>query len=147
MEIKAILCSTIGAIGAAISQLFGGWSFSLTALLICMAFDYITGLIVAGVFHASTKTENGRLESNAGWKGLARKIVTVVIVVVAHLIDRIIGTDYIRDAVAIAFILNEVISILENAGLMGVPIPKVMKKALEVLHNKSGEDEDGGGGE
>jgi toxin secretion/phage lysis holin len=63
-------------------------------------------------------------------------------VVVAHLIDRLLGTNYLRDAAAIAFCLNEVISIIENAGLMGIPMPKVIIKALEVLRQKAGETEE-----
>jgi toxin secretion/phage lysis holin len=139
MAIKTIVCAGAGAVAAAVAQLFGGWSECLTVLLILMAIDYISGLVVAGVFHHSPKSETGALESRAGLKGLIRKIFVVCMVVVAHLIDRLIGTDYIRDAAAIAFCLNEVISIFENAGLMGVPLPKVLTKALDVLRQKAGE--------
>ena len=102
-----------------------------------MAFDYITGLIVAGVFKNSNKTETGALESYAGFKGLCRKGVTLLIVLVACRLDIVIGTTYIKDAVVIAFVANETISIIENAGLMGVPIPEVLKKAIDVLNDKT----------
>lgn len=138
---KEGICAVIGAIGGGIAALFGGWDAGLTTLLIFMGVDYLTGLIVAGVFHKSEKTENGALESRAGWKGLCRKGVTLLIVLVACRLDIMMGSSYIRDAVIIAFIANETISIIENAGLMGVPIPSVIVKAIEVLKNKA-ESED-----
>lgn len=95
---------------------------------------------MAGVFHNSGKSDSGALESRAGWKGLCRKGVTLLIVLVAAQLDRVIGTTFVRDAVIIAFIANETISIVENAGLMGVPIPSAITKAIEVLKNKSEEE-------
>ena len=105
-----------------------------------MGVDYITGLIVAGVFHNSEKTENGTLESRAGYKGLCRKGVILLIVLIAVRLDMVVGSDLIRDAVIIAFICNETISIIENAGLMGVPIPKTLKRAIEILAKKDEEE-------
>lgn len=116
---------------------FGGFDAALITLLIFMGVDYATGLIVAGVFHKSEKTENGALESRAGWKGLCRKGVSLLVVLVACRLDMIMGSNFIRDATVIAFIANETISIIENAGLMGVPIPSVITKAIEVLKKKS----------
>ncbi|MGN6711246.1 phage holin family protein [Anaerocolumna jejuensis] len=81
----------------------------------------ISGIIVAGVFKNSTKSETGALESKAGWKGLFRKGMTLLIVLIAYRLDLAVGTTYIKDAVIIAYIANEVISVTENAGLMGVP--------------------------
>lgn len=140
MLYKTTICMLAGGIGAVIAQAFGGWSDALTVLLILMGIDYLSGLIVAGVFHRSPKSESGALESLAGLKGLVRKFFIVCIVVVAHLIDRLLGTDYLRDAAAIAFCLNEVISIVENAGLMGVPMPKVIMMAIDALRQKAGEE-------
>ena len=105
-----------------------------------MGVDYITGLILAGVFKKSPKTPNGALESRAGWKGLARKGITLLMVLVAYRLDQIINTSYIRDAVVIAFIANESISIIENAALMGIPIPKPIIKGIEILKEKSKDD-------
>lgn len=130
---KEMILTVIGCIGSAIAGFFGGWSTGLTTLLIFMAIDYITGLVVAGVFHASPKSETGALESRAGWKGLVRKGMTLLIVLIACRLDLLIGVNYIRDAVVIAFIVNETLSIIENAGLMGVPIPAVLTKAIEAL--------------
>lgn len=140
MNIKEVVCAVVGAVGGAVASAFGGWSAALTVLLICMGLDYVTGLIVAGVFHNSPKSPGGGLESKAGWKGLCRKVGTLVVVLAAHYVDALLGIAYVRDAVVIAFAVNELISILENAGLMGVPIPKVLTKAIDTLRNKEDED-------
>lgn len=138
---KLSVCSIVGVIGSAISALLGGWDSSLATLLIFMGIDYFSGLIVAGIFHKSTKTDTGTLESNTGFKGICRKGMILLIVLVAHRLDLAVSTSYIRDAVIIAFIANELISIVENAGLMGVPMPDVIVKAIDILQNKSKEDE------
>ena len=131
------ICTASGIVGSTIASFFGGFDAALITLLIFMGVDYATGLIVAGVFHKSEKTENGALESRAGWKGLCRKGVSLLVVLVACRLDMIMGSNFIRDATVIAFIANETISIIENAGLMGVPIPSVITKAIEVLKKKS----------
>lgn len=133
---KAI-CTGIGVVGSAIAALFGGWDAALITLMIFMAVDYVTGLLVAGVFHNSEKTPNGTLESRAGWKGLCRKGVTLLVVLVACRLDLVTGANFIRDAVVIGFIANETISIVENAGLMGIPIPAVIMQAIDVLKHKA----------
>ena len=134
---KEMVCTTIGAVGSAIAGLFGGWDTGLTTLLIFMVLDYVTGLVVAGVFKNSPKTENGALESSTGWKGLCKKGVMLLFVLVAYRLDLIIGTSYIRDCLIIASISNETISLVENAGLMGVPLPEVITKAVDILQKKT----------
>lgn len=134
---KLKLLTFIGVVGSWIASLFGGFDAALVTLLIFMGVDYATGLIVAGVFHTSRKTPNGALESRAGWKGLCRKGATLLVVLVACRLDLIMRSNFIRDAVVIAFIANETISIIENAGLMGVPVPAVISRAIEVLKEKS----------
>ncbi len=136
MMIKEKICALIGMGGSLIASLFGGWDAALVTLLIFMGIDYVTGLIVAGVFHASGKTATGALESHAGWKGLCKKGVTLLVVLVACRLDLMMGANFIRDAVVIAFVANETISIIENAGLMGIPIPAVIIRAIEVLKNQ-----------
>ena len=131
------ICTAIGVVGSVIASLFGGWDAALVTLVIFMAIDYVTGLLVAGVFHNSGTTENGALESRAGWKGLCRKCITLLMVLVATRLDLVTGTNFIRDAVVIAFIANETISIVENAGLMGINIPPAITSAIEVLKKKS----------
>ena len=134
---KSWFTTLIGVIGGFIASLFGGWDAALVTLIIFMAIDYITGLIVAGVFHNSEKTANGALESRAGWKGLCRKGVTLLVVLVACRLDLVMGSNFIRDAVIIAIVANETISIIENAGLMGIPIPAALMRAIEILKNKA----------
>lgn len=133
---KNTICTIIGIIGSCIASLFGGWTASLTTLLIFMGIDYLTGLIVAGVFHNSPKTETGALESRAGFKGLIRKFMILLFVLIGYRLDLAVGTTYIRDAVCIAFIANELLSIVENAGLMGIPIPAVITNAIDILKKK-----------
>ena len=130
------ICTGIGIIGGFITSLFGGWDAGLTTLLLFMIIDYASGLIVAGIFHNSNKTESGTLESRAGWKGLCRKCMTLLFVLIAYRLDLAIGVDYIRDAVIIGFIANELISIVENEGLMGIPLPAVIKNAIDILKRK-----------
>lgn len=133
MKLKA-LCSAAGAIGSSIvGYMFGGWDTAIQTLLIFMAIDFISALILAGVFHKSSKTESGALESKTCWKGLMRKGMTLLIVMVATRLDMATGQNFIRDAVCIAFIVNEAISIIENAGLMGVPIPDILMDAIDLL--------------
>lgn len=139
---KQFICTMIGAVGSGIAVLFGGWDTGLVSLLIFMGLDYVSGLVVAGVFHKSNKTDTGSLESKAGWKGLCRKCMTLVFVLASYRLDLIIGTNYIRDAVIIAFIANELISLVENAGLMGVPLPAIIVKAIDILQKKSEESEE-----
>lgn len=141
---KNMLCTVVGLVGSWLASLFGGWDTALSTLLIFMAADYVTGLVVAGVFHRSKKTDTGKLESRAGWKGLCRKGASLLIVLVAYRLDIVIGSAYIRDAVIIAFLANETISIIENAGLMGIPIPPVIMRAIEVLKDKMESEGDQG---
>lgn len=133
---KNVVISIVGAVGGFLASCFGGWTESLTTLLIFMGIDFVTGFICAAVFHKSQKTATGALESKASFKGLCRKGVILLIVLVGHRIDIALGMAYVRDAVCIAFIVNETLSIVENAGLMGVPIPKVVTNAIEILKKK-----------
>lgn len=133
---KTGICTAVGVVGGFVAALFGGWDAALTTLIIFMAIDYISGLIVAGVFHASKKSETGALESRAGWKGLIRKCFTLLFVLVAYRLDLAIGVEYIRDTVIIGFIANELISIVENMGLMGIPLPPIVTKAIDILTKK-----------
>ena len=144
---KTGICTAIGAVGGVIAAAFGGWDAAMVTLVIFLAADYATGLVVAGLFHASPNSESGALESRAGWKGLCRKCATLLFVLVAHRLDLALGVNYIRDAVIIGFIANELISLIENAGLMGVPLPSVLTKAIDILTHKAqgegSEDADG----
>lgn len=137
---KEMVCIAAGTVGSFVANLCGGWDGAMKALIIFMAIDYITGFLVAAVFKESPKSETGALESRAGFKGLCRKGVTLLIVVAAHQLDIMTGVDYIRNAVIIGFCANELISIVENGGLMGVPMPSVMRKAIDILTRKAEEE-------
>lgn len=133
---KELICTAMGLMGAAAAWAFGGWDAALTALVICMAVDYISGSTVALVFHKSRKTESGAYNSAYGLKGLCKKGLMLLFVVVAVQADRLLGADYVRDAVCIGFCVNEILSIVENLGLAGVPLPQAVVKALEQLQDK-----------
>jgi toxin secretion/phage lysis holin len=133
---KNMLCSAIGIIGAALAEFLGGWDNSMITLVIFMSVDYISGLAVAGIFNKSPKSKNGGLESKAGFKGLCRKCMTLIFVMIAHRLDLMLGTDYLRNAVIIGFCANELVSILENAGTMGLPLPEPIINAVDVLKSK-----------
>lgn len=140
-HIKEALIGAAGIAGGILSTLYGGWSSSLATLIIFMSLDYLSGLAVAGIFHKSRKTESGALESHAGFKGLCRKGMILLIVLVAARLDMTLNISFVRDGVIIGFIANETISLMENAALMGVKYPKVLNDALDLL-NKKGDDDD-----
>ena len=137
---KDAVSTVVGLAAGMLSGIVGGFDTPVLVLVVSMGVDYVTGLIVAGVFHASPKTSGGGLDSRVGWKGLARKFVTLLIVVITNLADILLEVHYIRDAAIIGFCANECISILENAGLMGIRIPRVLTAALEKLSEEA-EDE------
>lgn len=134
---KDTICTLFGICGAGIAWAFGGWDAALMALLICISVDYISGSLVALVFHKSSKSETGAYNSSYGLKGLCKKGLMLLFVLVAVQIGRLMGADYVRDAVCIGFCTNEILSIVENLGLAGVPMPQAVTKALEQLQKKA----------
>jgi toxin secretion/phage lysis holin len=122
----------LAVIGGGIAGLFGGWDWILTVLLGCMIADYLSGLAVAGM-GKSLKSENGGLSSKVGVFGLLRKGLMLLVVLVAAMLDKAIGSDtsMFRDAVCWFYIANEGISLMENLNLAGVPFPKKLKELLE----------------
>ena len=140
---KITLLTVIGAIGSFIANLFGGWTNDLATLVIMMGIDFLMGLLIAAVWKKSEKSKTGALSSWSAWKGLCRKGVSLLFVLIAYRLDLALGVNYIRTAVIIGFIINELISIVENAGIMGVPIPGVIAKAIDMLKQKSEGDSNG----
>ena len=136
------VCAAVGAVGGVIARALGGWDNAVVTLIIFMVIDYAMGIIVAAVFKKSEKSENGGLSSRVCWIGLARKVMTLLFVIIANRLDVLIGTDYIRTGVIISFCASELISICENAGLMGVPLPSVITKAIDILKNRSEDNHD-----
>lgn len=135
---KAVLAGVCTAGGIVIKAL-GGWDGALQLLAACMAADYATGLVVAGVFKKSGKTAGGGLESHAGFAGLLRKGAILLVVFLGTLLDSLPGGGFVRPAVCCFFISNEGLSVLENLGLMGVPYPAFLRDMLEALRKKGGD--------
>ena len=134
---KEEISTVAGIVGGFIAMLLGGWDTAMITLVIFMAIDVTTGFIAA-MLGRSKHSWKGRLSSKAGWYGLAKKFCTLLIIVVAVRIDLLIGTTYVRDATCIGFCVNELLSIVENTSLMGVPYPDAIKKAIDVLQKKAG---------
>ncbi len=134
---KRIL-ALLAAAGGVVIQALGGWDGALQGLVAFMAADYVTGLVVAGVFRRSGKTEGGGLESRAGFLGLVRKGGILLLVFLGTLLP---GGGFVRPAVCCFFMANEGLSILENLGLMGVPYPRFLRDMLESLREKGGAGE------
>ena len=141
MFMKEWICTIAGLAGGFIAAIFGGWDSALATLVVFMSIDFVTGLVTA-VMGKSKHSQSGTLNSKAGWIGLAKKFCILLMVVVGVRIDILLGTTYIRDTVCISFCLNELLSIIENATLMGIPFPPVIKKAIDVLQTKIGRMEE-----
>ena len=141
MFMKETFCLIAGVVGGFIATLLGGWDSALSTLVIFMGIDFVTGLVTA-VMGKSKHSRSGALNSMAGWIGLAKKFCILLMVAVGVRIDILLGTTYIRDTVCISFCLNELLSIIENATLMGIPFPPVIKKAIDVLQTKVGRAEE-----
>lgn len=119
----------IAITGSLISYLFGGWSAVLEVLLIFVIFDYVTGIIGAGV--------EGSLSSAVGLRGIGRKVGIFVLVAAAHLVDRVLGNAHLfRDTTIFFYLANELLSIIENIGRIGLPIPPAIGQAVEVLRGR-----------
>lgn len=119
----------VTSVGSIVGYLFGGWHTLLQILLVFVAIDYLTGMIAAGY--------EGKLNSSVGFRGIAKKVMIFAIVAVGHMIDTALGENHIfRDAVIYFYLANELLSILENAGRTGLPIPNVIKNAVDVLKGK-----------
>ena len=138
---KETFCLIAGVVGGFIATLVGGWDSALATLVVFMGIDFVTGLVTA-VMGKSKHSRSGALNSKAGWIGLAKKFCILLMVVVGVRIDILLGTTYIRDTVCISFCLNELLSIIENTTLMGIPYPPAIKKAIDVLQTKVGRIEE-----
>ena len=128
-------------IGSLVTHYLGGWDKMIEALIVFMIIDYISGVSVALFFKNSPKTEDGKLSSKVGFKGLCRKCMILLCVIVGYWVDVLIGTDVTRNAVIIGFATNEIISFVENLGAMNLTVPKALLNAIKLLKSKAeGED-------
>ena len=140
MNIKAVYycaISFISIIGGTLAEFFGGWDYALQTLCIIMAADYISGIVCALVWKKSPKSADGCFESKASIKGLFRKAGILLAVLIAYKLDQMAGTQFIRTAAITFFIANDGLSVIENLGIMGLPMPAVIKNAFEALRQKS----------
>lgn len=133
MKVKEILSIMIGALGTGIMKLIGTPSQDLKILLLLMILDLIVGFTVSAVWHKSSKTESGKVSSKVMFKGIVKKMLTLVIVVIAYQMDILLGYDVIRHIAIIAFIVQEIISIIENIAITGIKAPDIITKGLDVL--------------
>lgn len=125
---------TFSIIGGWLGYFVGGVDGLLTALIIFMAIDYITGLMCA--------VADKKLSSAVGFKGICKKVLVILLVGVAHIVDlHVVGTgSALRSAVVCFYLSNEGVSLLENAAHLGLPIPDRLKTVLEQLHDRDGKD-------
>lgn len=135
-NLKNIVLAACAAVGSYVANALGGWDSALKLLIALMAADYITGFLLAMIWHKSNKSPTGALSSKAGFKGLCKKGAILLMVWVAVMLDGAIGSEYVRVAVILFFVGNEGLSLLENLGLMGVPYPSFLQRALEALRSK-----------
>lgn len=143
IQIKNGVLAALATVGTFVAHALGGWDAAMQVLVALMALDYLTGILVAAVWQRSNKSSTGALDSKAGFKGLCKKGMILLLVWLGVLLDNAFGITYVRMAVIIFFIGNEGISFLENLGLMGVPFPEFLKKALEALRDQGDAGEGG----
>ena len=142
--VKNGVLAALAAVGSWIANALGGWDASMQVLVALMVADYLTGVLVAAVWHKSSKSSSGTLNSVAGFKGILKKCAILLLVWIGVLLDDATGANYIRMAVILFFIGNEGISLLENLGLMGVPFPAFLRRALEALRDQGDKGKEGG---
>ena len=144
--VKNTVLAAAAAAGSAVFEALGGLDELLGLLIALMAFDYVTGVLVAALWHRSGKSATGAIDSRAGFRGLCKKGAVLLVVYIGVLLDRALGIDYVRGALVLFFCGNEGLSLLENIGLMGVPYPPALRKMLEALktEGKMTTDDQGG---
>ena len=140
--VKNGVLAALAAVGSWIANSMGGWDASMQVLVALMVADYLTGVLVAAVWHKSSKSSSGTLNSVAGFKGILKKCMILMLVWIGVLLDQALGSSYARTAVVLFFVGNEGISLLENLGLMGVPFPAFLRRALEALRDQGDKGRD-----
>lgn len=142
-HIKNWVLATVAALGSLVANSLGGWTADMKVLVFMMGADYLTGFLVAALWQRSNKSRTGALDSKAGFRGLCKKGVILLLVWLGVLLDEAIGVSYVRTAVILFFMGNEGLSLVENIGLMGIPFPDFLKEALEALRDKGDKGGDG----
>ena len=131
---EKFFCYVLGVLGSFISCVHGKCDIPLRTLILFMIIDYISGILIAVFFKKSPKSEKGTLKSDVGWTGICKKGMMLIYVFVGVHLDILMNNDYIGNTICIGFIVNELISIIENAGIMGIPMPTVLKNIIDILN-------------
>ena len=142
MKTKHIFTFITGLISTFVIHYLGGWDFALQTLVMFIVIDYVTGMYVAGILHKSPKTKSGGLSSEKGFHGIIKKIMLLVFVAIMYRLDLFFNIDYLRNGTIVAYCVNELISIIENAGLMGVYVPDIVKRGIDLLNREVDDNED-----
>lgn len=140
MKLKYIIELIISSVGTMLINIIGKPTDELMILLLLMTIDLITGTLVSAVFHKSSKTKSGKLSSRVMFKGIVKKILTLVIVVIAYQLDILLNISMIRYIVIITLIIEEILSIIETITLTGLKVPAIITKALDVLERSVKDD-------
>lgn len=136
IKLKSIVAIITGTIGSLLINLIGKPTDDLIILIILMIIDLIVGFLVSAIWQKSTKTDSGKLSSTVMFKGITKKFFTLVVVVIAFQLDKLLVINVIRHIVIIAFIVEEVLSITEIIAITGIKIPTIITKALDVLEKE-----------
>lgn len=136
IKLKNIVSIASGAIGSLLINLIGKPTDDLIILIVLMIIDLVVGFLISAIWQKSTKTDSGKLSSSVMFKGIVKKFFTVVIVVIAFQLDKLLAMNVIRHIVIIAFIVEETLSITENIAITGIKIPAIITKALDVLERE-----------
>lgn len=142
MKTKHVFTFVTGLLSTFVINFLGGWDFALQTLVMFIVIDYITGMYVAGILHKSPKTKSGGLSSEKGFHGIIKKIMLLVFVAIMYQLDLFFNIDYLRNGTIVAYCVNELISIIENAGLMGVYVPDIVKRGIDLLNREVDDNED-----
>lgn len=136
IKLKNIVSITTGTIGSLLINLIGKPTDDLIILIVLMIIDLIVGFLISAIWQKSSKTDSGKLSSTVMFKGITKKFFTLVIVVIAFQLDKLLVMNVIRHIVIISFIVEEILSITENIAITGIKIPRIVTKALDVLEKE-----------
>lgn len=136
IKIKSIVSFITGTIGSLLLNLIGEPTDDLLILIILMNIDLVVGFLISAIWQKSSKTDSGKLSSRVMFKGIVKKFLMLVIVVIAYQLDILLAMNVIRHIVIIAFIIEEILSVTENIAITGIKIPAIISKALDVLEKE-----------
>lgn len=136
IKLKNIVSIASGAIGSLLINLIGKPTEDLIILIVLMIIDLVVGFLISAIWQKSSKTDSGKLSSSVMFKGIVKKFFTLVIVVIAFQLDKLLVMNVIRHIVIIAFIVEETLSITENIAISDIKIPAIITKALDVLERE-----------